>query len=81
MGESKGRPRLTYLGEQLDAALQDYLEKHGEKFAQLVRRAIAREIGRPELSNSVRMGRPPADPISAKLGGKKVNRRRKRGGS
>lgn len=83
-GKHAGKKRVLYLGAELDAALNAYVETRGEKLSEIVRSAIAAKIGRPDLAERVTMGRPrkdaapdPAEPAPRKTarasGGKRVS--------
>ena len=58
MGPYRVSKRSVYLGPDLDAAVNAYLAKTGTEFNALVRAAVAKEIGQPDLGESVKMGRP-----------------------
>lgn len=51
-------PQSIRLGEKLGTAAVKAAEKNGEELSTLVRRAVAKEIGKPDLADTVRMGRP-----------------------
>jgi len=58
----KTRPRLVYLGNELDLAVTAHLEITKETFASVSRELWADRIGRPELADTVKMGRPTQSP-------------------
>lgn len=58
MGRRLGPQRFVYLGQELDDAVQAHLESSGQSLSELVRAAVATAIGRPDLAETVRMGRP-----------------------
>lgn len=64
MGPYRISKRSVYLGPDLDSAVTTYLGDTGTEFNALVRTAIAKEIGKPELGESVKMGRPTSPPES-----------------
>lgn len=62
----RGAKRSIYLGPELDAAINLFLAKSGTEFNALVRTALANAIGKPELAESVKMGRPAVAPVPVK---------------
>ena len=70
-GRHRASKRVLYFGPELDEALNAYAERTGETVSEIVRRAVATAIGRPDLAETVRMGRPKKgdEPQPAKKGG------------
>lgn len=58
----KQRKLTVFLGDDLEKAVDKHAKKTGEGRSSMVRRLLANEVGKPELANSVKMGRPRKSP-------------------
>ena len=69
---------MIYLGPELEEAVDAYLEESGQSFSEAVRSTLAKLIGRPDLAETVKMGRPKKSPAkkAARPPVKKATRKR-----
>lgn len=77
--QRKDKPRNIYLGPELNDAIDAYLAaRPGQTLAGITRELWAQKLGRPELANSVKMGRGPASHPEAPANAEEAAPKRRR---